>query len=125
MKRLFLTVVLTMVAMPALAADVGVSISIDQPGFYGRIDLGDVRQPPVVYAKPIIVQPLPPGVVYEPIYLHVPPGQEKHWHRYCGRYNACGRPVYFVKDGWYNDVYAPRHRGGANAHGHGRGHKRH
>jgi uncharacterized protein YcfJ len=28
------------------------------------------------------------------------------------QYNACGRPVYFVDDRWYNDVYVPHYRGG-------------
>ena len=27
----------------------------------------------------------------------MPPGQAKKWSKHCGRYNACGRPVYFVK----------------------------
>ena len=30
-------------AAPAQAADVGVSISVNQPGFYGRVDIGDQR----------------------------------------------------------------------------------
>ena len=41
-KRLFIAAALTIAAAsPALAADVGVSISIGNPGFYGRIDIGD------------------------------------------------------------------------------------
>ena len=91
------------------AADVGVSVSIGQPGFYGRIDIGDYPQPQLVYPEPIVIQ-RPVGVVYEPIYLHVPPGHAKRWGHYCGQYNACGRPVYFVQDNWYNDVYVPHYR---------------
>lgn len=106
------------VAVPAGAADVGVSVSIGQPGFYGRIDIGDFPRPVLVYPEPIIVRPI--GVAYEPIYLHVPPGQAKKWHSYCGQYNACGRPVYFVQERWYNDVYVPeyraRHGGGGPKH---------
>lgn len=102
------------VSLTASAADVGVSVSVGQPGFYGRIDIGSFPRPVLVYPEPIIVRPV--GVVYEPIYLHVPPGQAKKWHSYCGQYNACGRPVYFVQDRWYNDVYVPeyhaRHGGG-------------
>lgn len=97
------------VATPALAADVGVSVTVGQPGFYGRIDIGDFPQPVLVYPQPVVIH-RPVGVVYEPIYLHVPPGHAKRWHYYCGRYNACGRPVYFVQDRWYNDVYVPRYR---------------
>lgn len=92
----------------AHAADVGVSVTVGQPGFYGRIDIGDFPRPVLVYPEPIIVRPI--GVAYEPIYLHVPPGQAKKWRNYCGQYNACGRPVYFVQDRWYNDVYVPEYR---------------
>jgi hypothetical protein len=105
-------------ALPATAADVGVSVSVGQPGFYGRIDIGSFPRPVLVYPEPIVVRPI--GVAYEPIYLHVPPGQAKKWHSYCGQYNACGRPVYFVQDRWYNDVYVPeyrsRHGGGGPKH---------
>ena len=40
MKRILVSAALAVAAAPALAADVGVSISIGQPGFYGRIDIG-------------------------------------------------------------------------------------
>jgi len=46
----------------------------------------------------------------EPIYLRVPPGHAKQWKRYCQRYRACGRPVYFVQEDWYRHEYAPRYR---------------
>ncbi len=101
---------------PTWAADVGVSISIGQPGFYGQIDIGNFPRPQLVYPDPVIIRPVPVGVVVQPVYLRVPPGHAKDWGRHCGRYNACGRPVYFVQDRWYNEVYVPRyqeqHRGG-------------
>jgi hypothetical protein len=34
----------------------------------------------------------------------------QNWRKHCRKYNACGRPVYFVQDNWYNDVYVPRYR---------------
>lgn len=124
MKRVLSAVALTAVAMPALAADVGVSVTIGQPGFYGRIEIGDAPRPAVVYAQPVVVQPVPTGVVYQPIYLHVPPGHAKDWGKHCGKYDACGRPVYFVKESWYNDVYVPHYQkqhGGPKAkHGNGK-----
>ena len=94
----------------ALAADVGVSITIGHPDFFGRIELGNVPPPPVVYARPVIIERPAREVVVEPIYLRVPPGHQKNWKKYCAHYDACGRPVYFVKDEWYRDVYAPRYR---------------
>jgi hypothetical protein len=113
MKRLFLllaTVALAAVATPAMSADVGVSISIGQPGFYGQIDIGQVARPQVIYTRPMVIERVPRDVVYEPVYLRVPPGHSRNWRKHCGRYNACGRPVYFVRDDWYNRVYVPHYR---------------
>ncbi len=94
-------------AGPARAADVGVSISVGQPGFYGQIDIGTMR-PQVIYPQPVLIQrvPSPPP----PLYLRVPPGHEKNWAKHCGKYNACGRPVYFVKGDWYEREYVPHYR---------------
>ncbi|MCX5831794.1 MAG: hypothetical protein NT140_07910 [Deltaproteobacteria bacterium] len=112
MKRFLLAVALMMTIgnIPAFAADVGVSVSIGQPGFYGRIDIGNAPHPEYVNPQPIIVQPVPRGRTVEPIYLRVPPGHQKNWKKYCGKYNACGQPVYFVKDNWYNEVYTPHYK---------------
>jgi hypothetical protein len=43
MKRFLLSAVIAAATLtiPALAADVGVSVSIGQPGFYGQINIGD------------------------------------------------------------------------------------
>ncbi|MGA0609127.1 hypothetical protein [Caldimonas sp. KR1-144] len=117
-------------ALPAQATDVGVSVSIGQPGFYGRIDIGNYPQPALIYPQPMVIQPAPVGVVYQPMYLNVPPGHAKNWAKHCGRYNACGRPVYFVKNEWYEQTYVPayqqRHGGGkgkgGEGHGNGKGH---
>ncbi len=96
------------VTTPALAADVGVSISIGQPGFYGRLDIGDYPQPQVIYRRPIVIEQVP--MDRPPIYLRVPPGHAKHWSKNCHKYNACGERVYFVKDDWYNREYVPRYQ---------------
>ena len=109
MKRFFITaaVVAATAATPVLAADVGVSVSIGQPGFYGRIDIGDFPQPEVIFRQPVVIERGP--VERPPIYLRVPPGHAKHWSKHCREYNACGERVYFVQDGWYNREYAPRY----------------
>ena len=98
------------VLAPAHAADVGVSISVGQPGFYGRIDIGNAPPPVVVYPQPVIIQQAPVAVVRQPIYLHVPPGHQRDWAKHCYRYAACNQPVYFVQDRWYQDVYVPQYR---------------
>lgn len=101
----------------AQASDVGVSVSVGQPGFYGRIDLGSAGPAPrLIYNEPVWVQGRPhhhhrERLRVEPWYLYVPPGHARHWARHCGHYGACGRPVYFVQEGWYREVYGPR-RGG-------------
>ena len=118
MKRFLTGVALATLVSSALAADVGVSVSIGQPGFYGRIDIGNVPQPQLIYATPVIIQTVPVGVVRQPIYLRVPPGHEKKWSKHCRKYNACGRPVYFVQQDWYTNVYAPDYR---SKHGEGKG----
>lgn len=92
---------------PAQAADVGVSISVNQPGFYGRVDIGDQR-PVVIYPQPVIIHQGPYSARQRPIYMRVPPGHYKQWARYCGHYNACNQPVYFVNgDHRYPHVHAP------------------
>ena len=111
MKRLLCAIAALGLGAPVLAADVGVSVRVGQPGFYGRIDIGNYPAPQLLYAEPIVIQPVPVGIVRQPIYLRVPPGHAKNWRKHCHRYNACGQPVYFVQDNWYNDVYVPRYRG--------------
>jgi hypothetical protein len=108
MKRFLFAAALAAATLPSYAADVGVSVSIGQPGFYGRIDIGDVPRPVLINARPVVIERV--GIERPPLYLHVPPGHAKHWRKHCREYNACGEPVYFVDDRWYNDVYVPHYR---------------
>jgi hypothetical protein len=104
-KLLFLAL---LACAPALAADVSVSVAIGDPRFYGQIDIGEFPRPRLLLPTPIVIRPV--AVVRGPLYLRVPPGHEKHWEKHCAEYDACGVPVYFVEDGWYNTVYAPAYR---------------
>lgn len=97
--------------------NVGVSIGIYQPGVYGRIDIGSYPQPAVVYGQPIIVTPQPLVVRPHPVYLYVPPGHQKNWAKHCGRYDACGQPVYFVQESWVRERYEQQHRGHGDDYG--------
>lgn len=90
---------------------VGVSIGINQPGVYGRINIGNYPQPVLVYPQPVIIAPAPVLVHRQPIYLYVPPGHQKNWGKHCARYNACGQPVYFVQEQWVRERYAHEHPG--------------
>ena len=131
-------------ALPAQAADVGVSIGFSQPGVYGRVDIGRYPQPVLIAPQPVYIGR---QVYREPVYLWVPPGHRRDWRRHCGQYGACGAPVYFVEDGWYRQNVVVRYeqdRGGrewrrepwhdhshqhhhdhdrGRGHGHGHGHR--
>ena len=121
MKNLLCALGLAAVAFSASAADVGVSVSISQPGAYGRIDIGRFPQPDVIVTQPVVIQR--PVRVVQPVYMWVPPGHQKHWSRHCHEYNACGTPVYFVKDNWYQQhVMVEGHRHGGDHHDHDRDH---
>lgn len=116
---------LTLVLAPSAQAanvDIGVSIGISQPGVYGRIDIGRFPPPQVVYSQPIVVMP-PPMVIgrpVQPVYMWVPPGHRKDWRRHCGSYRACGVPVVFVRDDWYEAHVHPRGKGKGKGRGKGR-----
>ena len=102
MKALIAATALLAASLPGVAADVGVSIGISQPGVYGRIDIGQFPQPQLVMPRPVIIARPPVVVRQEPVYLWVPPSHRADWRHHCGRYNACGVPVYFVDSRWYD-----------------------
>lgn len=119
----YLATLLLAASTTALAADVGVSVTVGQPGFYGRIDIGNAPPPVVIYPQPVIIQRVHGAA--QPVYLRVPPGHAQKWSKHCQKYNACNQPVYFVKDDWYNNVYVPHYRsaraGSSNGKGEGKG----
>jgi hypothetical protein len=121
MKRILFAAVLAAFSVPAFA-DVGVSVSVGQPGFYGHLDIGDAPAPQLIYREPMVIQQAPERIVQQPMYLRVRPGHERNWRKYCHEYNACGQPVYFVQESWYSNVYAPRYRDHDRSEGRGNGH---
>jgi hypothetical protein len=129
MKRYVVSLLLAASALPAFAADVGVSVSVGQPGFYGRIDIGNAPPPVLIYPQPVVIQKVYVAQPPPPLYLHVPPGHAQKWSKHCHKYDACSRPVYFVKDDWYNNVYVPHYQqvhassndGKGNGKGQGKG----
>ena len=120
MKRFLLAASIATAALctPALAADVGVSVSIGQPGFYGRLDVGGFPAPALIYRQPMMVRQVAmetnrwfmTPMERPPLYLRVPPGHAKHWNKHCREYDACDERVYFVQNNWYNREYVPRHQ---------------
>ncbi len=123
---------LALASLPAHAGlaiiNLGISGEIS-PGVYGQVQLGNAPPPPVLYAQPMVIVRQPPNVAVEPLYLHVPPGHAKHWSKHCREYNACNRPVYFVRSAEYEPGYNAREyrrhhddegRGNEGDRGHGR-----
>jgi hypothetical protein len=116
---------------PASAqTNVGVSIGIQQPGVYGRIDIGNFPQPRVYYPEPVVIIQSPVVMQQQPIYLYVPPGHQKNWAKHCARYNACGQRVYFVREDWVRERYDERRHNEQgdrrdDGRGHGKGHNKH
>jgi hypothetical protein len=113
-KKRLLAAILMAMSIPAVA-QVGVSVNIGEPGFYGQINIGNAPSPQLIYTQPVIVAPAPQFAGAPPIYLYVPPGYAEHWSDHCGQYHACGRPVYFVRENWYRNTYVPYYH---RAHGH-------
>jgi hypothetical protein len=104
----------------AAQTSVGVSIGINQPGVYGRIDIGNMPPPAIVYPQPVVIAPTPVAVYQRPVYLYVPPGHQKNWAKHCGAYAACGQPVYFVQETWVRERYE-RYEREHPGKGHGKG----
>ena len=95
-KAILASLLLATLSAPAMA-QVGVSVSVGQPGFYGQINIGDYPQPQVIYSQPVIAsQALVPADA-QPVYLYVPPGQVRKWKQNCARWSACDQPVLFVR----------------------------
>src|SRR6185437_8962263 len=130
MRRLvpFITAVLAGgAASVSLAGDIQFGVTINGPivpGVYGHVVIGNAPPPPVVYARPMVIEAPPPGVIVRPIYLHVPPEYARHWREHCHEYHACNRPVYFVRSAEYEPGFNME-RWRREHMDHGRGHENH
>lgn len=88
---------------------IGLSLGINQPGVYGQINIDTLPAPALVSPTPLVVAP---GVASAPpAYIYVPIAEQHDWRRYCRKYNACNRPVYFVREDWVLDRYTHEHPG--------------
>lgn len=94
---------------PAIA-QVNFSLNFGQPGYYGRVEVGDDSPRPVLlYQQPVIIE-RSRNDVGQPVYVNVPPLQARNWSGYCSGYRLCNRPVYFVNNNWYEQSYVPAYR---------------
>lgn len=104
----------------AIGQDIRVTVSGEvAPGVYGRVDLGNGPRPHLVSEQPVVIlrRARAPG----PVYLHVPPGHAKNWAKHCRKYDACSRPVYFVKSVEYEPGYKHPGRGEQKSAGKAKG----
>ena len=76
-------------------------------GIYGRLDLKEFPKPELINARPVLIDRSSKHASIKPIYVHVPPGHEWHWHRHCYDYDLCATPVWFVSESWFVNVYLP------------------
>ena len=84
MKQLLMSAVIaavgaTVFTISALAADVGVSVSVGQPGFYGQIDIGDFPRPQVIYSQPRMI--VRGEGDRTPVYQRDAPSKDKKWRK--------------------------------------------
>jgi hypothetical protein len=68
-----------------------------RPGVYGSIRIRHAPPPPLFSPRPVVAARQLGPVRGEPLYLYVPTGHVRKWSRYCERYQACERPVFFVR----------------------------
>ena len=120
MKNLLMTASLAACMSLPVTADADLSISLGEPGFHGEIQIGDFPRPRLLYREPVLISRVsaPPPAIY----VVVPPGHARNWEKHCHDYGYCGRPVYFVEEAWYQDVYVPEYR--KRHSGKGKGHKK-
>ena len=121
----YFTAGLVLAILVASTSSAEVAMMVGEPGFFGAISVGNGPQPVLLNSQPIIIQPAPVQVA--PLYLRVRPNEQKNWRRYCGYYNACNRPVYFVDHNWYQRAYVPyykSHRRDYDRHDNRRGYDR-
>lgn len=109
MRLLSIAAVLLAGAGVCRAGDLSIHLMLSgevAPGLYGQVQIGNEGPPPLVNAQPMLIEPqaAPPP----PVYLHVPPEHARNWRKHCREYNACNRPVYFVRSKEYEPGYLRR-----------------
>ena len=119
MRLISLAAMLLVGSGVCLAGELNINVILSgqvAPGVYGQVQIGNAPPPPLVYAQPMMIEPQ--AAPLPPVYLHVPPGHAKNWRKYCHQYNACNRPVYFIRSEEYEPGYVPHHADHEHDHSH-------
>jgi hypothetical protein len=110
MRKLMVLAIVSQAMVSAFAGTgASASMGMNQPGDYGRIDIGRYRQPMAINPQAVIISPGSANSMALPIYLYVPSAHQQQWGKYCAQYAACGQPVYFVKEQWVRAHYQREH----------------
>lgn len=98
-----------MLGSAAANASTQINISIGDSGYWGVLPALTGYRPEVWNNSPIVaIGTAVAGL--SAIYLNVPDAERHDWKNHCRKYDACNRPVHFVKNDWYRDQYAPEYR---------------
>jgi hypothetical protein len=74
---------------------------------HGTVDVRRFPRLDLVSPHPVIVRFMSAQMLARALYLHVPQAHRAEWAGYCHFYQACGHPVYFVTEQWFEHVYRP------------------
>jgi hypothetical protein len=74
---------------------------------HGTVDVRNFSRPDLVSPHPVIIRFMSAQMLARALYLHVPQAHRTEWAGYCHFYQACGHPVYFVTEKWFDRVYRP------------------
>ena len=76
-------------------------------GIYGRLDLVKFPKPELINDQPVLIDKSSKRASTKTVFVHVPPGYERHWQFHCKTYDSCNVPVQFVTESWFVNVYLP------------------
>jgi hypothetical protein len=104
---------LTLIALLSAAGQFALAAQAAEFSYFGPVDTSIAPEPGVIYERVVKAAKQKPGDIPQNIrsakvlYLHVPAGEERHWSAHCAKYQACEKPVLFVSEAWYQNVYLP------------------
>lgn len=78
------------------------------PGVFGQINVGNAPPPPVYFQQPVVGGQAVYGA--PPMYVYAPIDEAQNWGYFCGKYRACGMPVYFIQYDDHHPYWAGYHQ---------------
>lgn len=100
MKKIVLALA-SVLAIATATAQSGNVVPQHRSVAYGVVEM-DHPEPRVLNSHPVIVHRNRGNRHADPIFVYVPAHHRRNWTRFCGRYEACRQPVYFLNEVWYH-----------------------